>query len=117
MSRTYRRMDRYVQQEAKKQVEQLIQIHDSRWHRRSSRSSPEVGQPYYPGKKAQQRLAQIHGDHGHRWRYINGKDNSKFARGHTQSQHRSQAKVELCKYRKTPEYEVMIPRKNLLPWD
>lgn len=64
-----------------------------------------------------QQMAFWFGDHGYAWRRLYGKDTAKFVRNHTQTQHRSEARQELSKYWKNPEHEIIIPRKNLLPWD
>jgi hypothetical protein len=72
---------------------------------------------YGTNKAFGQQMAFWFGDHGYAWRRLYGKDTCKFVRGHTQVQYRMDAKLELDKYRKNPDYEVQIPRKNLLPWD
>src|SRR5579859_275011 len=72
---------------------------------------------YGTGKAFGQRMAYWFGDHGYAWRRLYGKDVCKFARQHAQIKHRAEANTELAKYKKNPDYEVIIPKKELLPWD
>jgi hypothetical protein len=64
-----------------------------------------------------QHNARWFGDHGYAWRRTYGKDTTKFTRNHTQVKYRAEARMELKRFEKNPDYEVQIPRKNLLPWD
>jgi len=72
---------------------------------------------YGKNKAFGQKMAMWFGDHGYAWRRLYGKDVSKFARECMQTRHRSKARLELARYKKNEEYEVIIPRKELLPWD
>ena len=42
---------------------------------------------------------------------------NKWIRSDVQQTYRAQARMELKRFEKNEEYEVIIPRKNLLPWD
>jgi hypothetical protein len=63
------------------------------------------------GKELTQALHKHHGD-TNRWTWP-----SKWIRQQCQIKHRAEACVELNRYKKNEEYEVIIPRKELLPWD
>jgi hypothetical protein len=63
------------------------------------------------GKELAQALHKHHGDTA-RWTWP-----SKWIRQQCQIKHRAEANVELNRYKKNEEYEVIIPRKELLPWD
>lgn len=133
MSRTYRRQKGYIPNYVIKAADPLkgIDVEDA-----ERRTNPETwykgkvprwykgyafvnGQwfEYGASKAFGQEMAMWFGDHGYAWRRLYGKDVSKFARSEAQTTHRVHAREELAKYRKNPDYEVIIPRKNLLPWD
>jgi hypothetical protein len=134
MSRTFRRQKGYVPTYVKKAAEPLKGVdaentldyltNPNRWYRGKMLSwyrahevvNGEVFE-YGTGKIFGQRVAMWFGDHGYAWRRLYGKDVCKFARTHAQTKHRMDAKQELAKYRKNEDYEVIIPRKELLPWD
>lgn len=112
MSRTYRRLD-IVEHIAKHcGIYENWQVHNFRtWF---GYNREEVGTPKYPGKEAAQKLAEITGDHGYRWHTAR---HSKWFINSVQRTHRAQASQELAKYKKNEDYEVIIPRKKLLPYD
>jgi hypothetical protein len=42
---------------------------------------------------------------------------SKWLRSNLQKTYKAKARMELEQFKKNPDYEVIIPRKELLPWD
>lgn len=133
MSRTYRRQKGYIPKYVIKAAEPL-KGHEAEDAERLTNSetwySGKVpsyfrnysyinGQWFVYGKNKAfgQRIAQWFGDHGYAWRRLYGKDVSKYARGEAQHRHRAKSQQEIAKFRKNPEYEVIVPRKELLPWD
>lgn len=127
MSRTYRRQKGYVPRYVKEAAEPLA-IHEcwgydvdfwaqkkySFYHRMDYRD----GQWFYRNpKELEQCRAYWFGDHGYAWRRTYGKDTRKWARIETQRKYRAEARQELVRFKQNSDYEVQIPRKNLLPWD
>jgi hypothetical protein len=127
MSRTYRRTKGYIPEYVQAEFKPLNQLEvekwvGAKWNYRTPfwfRCLNEVdGQWYWHTEKsAGRKVAMWFGDHGYAWRRLYGKDVSKFMRGHTQTKHRAYARMELKRFEKNEEHEVIIPRKRLLPWD
>lgn len=133
MSRTFRRQKGYIPDYVIDAAEPLkgIEADDaerktdpSNWYKgriprwfRNYRCINEQWFEYGTNKAFGQKMAYWFGDAGYPWRRTYGKDIRKYARNQTQAKHRSEARQELAKYLKNYEYEVIIPRKNLLPWD
>lgn len=126
MSRTYRRQKGYIPKYVKEAALPIDphkcidfdpeKFRSSRW-KWDRRMDYRDGQWfYYNAVSLAQHNAMWFGDHGYAWR-LYSKDVSKFAREEAQHKHRAKARVQLAKYWKNPEHEVIIPRKELLPWD
>lgn len=127
MSRTFRRQKGYIPTYVKEAAlpidphqcigldPQAFKFNRWKWIRRMDYRD---GQWFdYNKVSLAQQNAMWFGDHGYAWRRFYGKDVSKFARSETQIKHRAQARMELKRFEKNPDHEVIIPRKELLPWD
>lgn len=80
------------------------------WKSRDSFSSAWIRVPK-EGKELAKALKKHHGD-TYRWDWP-----TKWVRNDVQTTYRAQARNELARYLKDEEYEVIIPRKNPIPWD
>lgn len=133
MSRTYRRMKGYVPAYVKEAAEPLKGLDAEDAERKVKPETWYKGKiPYWyknyayidgqwfqygKNKALGQNNAMWFGDHGYAWRRLYGKDVRKMVRNWVQGKHRAEARMELVRFMQNPDYEVQIPRKNLLPWD